>query len=468
MRRRRWLVLTALFMAVSFVAGGVAFSANPFVDIADNNHAGNIDLIYNAGITTGCDGTHYCPNNPVTRAQMATFLARGLGLGKNLPRANGRSDTQVYCAMATANPKAFPNPPCTGSFYALVYGQAGSYVDAAIGPDGFPMISYFDSSSTDLRFIHCHNSACTGGFDANGFTSPDVVGQYTSIAIRPNGLAAISFYDATNKNLMLADCQTLDCGGSTTTLDQTGDVGSHSSIAIGTDGFPIISYFDATNSDLKVAHCNTSDCAGIAPDFTAVDQTNSVGSYTSIAIGTDGMPVISYFDPSNFDLKVAHCTTLSCSAAQITAVDSVGGIGFFTSIAIGTDGMPVVSYYDADHAFLKVAHCSAITCAGTATISVVDGSGTVSGVTTSIAIAADGFPMISYREGSSRTPVLLAHCTTIDCSGTAVITSFDGSNTATSGDYSAVALGVDGIPIIAYRCQCSTSSVLKIARPPVT
>jgi hypothetical protein len=32
------------------------------------------------GITTGCGGGNYCPENPVTRAQMAVFLVRTFGL----------------------------------------------------------------------------------------------------------------------------------------------------------------------------------------------------------------------------------------------------------------------------------------------------------------------------------------------------------------------------------------------------
>ena len=45
-------------------------------------HANNIDVLFAAGITTGC-GTEllrYCPDRAVTRAQMASFLARALDL----------------------------------------------------------------------------------------------------------------------------------------------------------------------------------------------------------------------------------------------------------------------------------------------------------------------------------------------------------------------------------------------------
>ncbi len=43
----------------------------------------DIDKLYTAGITQGCNppaNDHYCPNNNVTRGQMAAFLVRALGL----------------------------------------------------------------------------------------------------------------------------------------------------------------------------------------------------------------------------------------------------------------------------------------------------------------------------------------------------------------------------------------------------
>ena len=39
-----------------------------------------IEALASSGITAGCNGGNYCPGNPVTRGQMAAFLARGLGL----------------------------------------------------------------------------------------------------------------------------------------------------------------------------------------------------------------------------------------------------------------------------------------------------------------------------------------------------------------------------------------------------
>ncbi len=54
---------------------------------------------------------------------------------------------------------------------------------------------------------------------------------------------------------------TLDRPGfSLTTLDGSGNVGQYSSVATGTDGLALISYYDATNGDLKVAHCSDLFC----------------------------------------------------------------------------------------------------------------------------------------------------------------------------------------------------------------
>ena len=39
-----------------------------------------IEALYTSGITGGCGSGNYCPDNPVTRGQMAVFLSKALGL----------------------------------------------------------------------------------------------------------------------------------------------------------------------------------------------------------------------------------------------------------------------------------------------------------------------------------------------------------------------------------------------------
>ena len=50
-----------------------------------STHARAIAAIAADGITQGCTATLYCPADPVTRAQMASFLARALDLEVDLP-----------------------------------------------------------------------------------------------------------------------------------------------------------------------------------------------------------------------------------------------------------------------------------------------------------------------------------------------------------------------------------------------
>jgi hypothetical protein len=75
---RRLLAIAAL-VALLAVPTGV-FANHLFTDVPDSNtFHGNISAIANAGITSGCSPTTYCPAEPVTRGQMAAFLQRGLG-----------------------------------------------------------------------------------------------------------------------------------------------------------------------------------------------------------------------------------------------------------------------------------------------------------------------------------------------------------------------------------------------------
>jgi hypothetical protein len=71
------LVLTTA-VVTSLVTGAAFAAASQFADIDPGHpHEDGIGWVADVGVTAGCgDGSRYCPGNPVTRAQMGTFMHR--------------------------------------------------------------------------------------------------------------------------------------------------------------------------------------------------------------------------------------------------------------------------------------------------------------------------------------------------------------------------------------------------------
>jgi hypothetical protein len=235
--------------------------------------------------------------------------------------------------------------------------------------------------------------------DKRYVSAPDVstvdpgsnTGRYTSIAIGMDGNPVISYQDYTGSSLNVAKCGDAICssaGGYTISTIEVGDeyMGLYTSIAIGTDGNPVIAYYYSMGLNVKVAKCGDALCSSVGGyTITALD---SAHGYTSIAIGTDGNPVIAFSDFLR-RLKVAKCGNPACSSGNtITIVDAVGDAGLHISITIGTDGNPIISYLDLANG-LKVAKCSDAACTS-ATKSIVD---SVASWYTSIAIGRTAIPL---------------------------------------------------------------------------
>src|SRR5690606_24271284 len=70
-----------------------AGSSHDFADSRGNAHAESIRALAAAGITVGCTEDRYCPTAPVTRGQMASFLARAMGQSGGPP--HGYPDVTV-------------------------------------------------------------------------------------------------------------------------------------------------------------------------------------------------------------------------------------------------------------------------------------------------------------------------------------------------------------------------------------
>ena len=350
------------------------------------------------------------------------------------------------------------NNPITTVDSALI-GEAATSI--AIGTDGNPVISYWDGTSDDLKVAHCGNSSCSSG---NTITTVDnnlSVGQHSSIAIGTDGNPVISYWDQVTADLKIAHCGNKLCSSGNTILtidDNILPVGLFTSIAIGTDGNPVISYLGGFG-DLVVAHCGNILCT-VGPTITIVDSGGDVGQYTSIAIGTDGNPVISYRDLTNEALKVAHCGDIDCAEGINSNTITIVGTnesGFYTSITIGSDGNPVISYQRDPSQILKFVFCENTTCS-TNSLSNIDIESQL-GFYTSIAIGSDGRPVISYYDLEDG-DLKVAFCKDVKCTNLKVkLTRVD--TVGLVGSYTSMAIGTDNNPVISYLDE--TNNDLKVA-----
>ena len=385
----------------------------------------------------------------------AAFLRTGAAAGGDL--TGTYPDPAIAAGAVTADKLAFDpatqaeldatlerlRPPTANAITTIDSdGLVGTSSSATIGTDGLALISYLDLSNDRLKVAHCENVACTSATTATVDASR---AARTSVTIGSDGLALISYYDQSpNDDLKVAHCQDVACtSATTTTLDSTGDVGDNPSVTIGSDGLGLISYVDSDNGDLKVAHCTNVACTSAT---TATVARLPGVLFTSVTVGADGLGLISFRDSAGSDLRVAHCANVACTSATmtLTPVDEVGNVGLYNSVTVGADGLGLISYYDGTNGNLKVAHCADVACTS-ATTTTLDSTGDV-GEDTSVTVGADGLGVISYYDFTNEN-LKIAHCANVACTS-ATTTTLDSPGNV--GRNSTVTVGADGLALISY------------------
>ena len=88
-----------------------------FTDDNGTTHEASINRVRAAGITAGCDGSRYCPDGVVTRAQMATFLVRALDLPASSTDYFTDDERSKHEARINSIAKAGLTVGCTASTY---------------------------------------------------------------------------------------------------------------------------------------------------------------------------------------------------------------------------------------------------------------------------------------------------------------------------------------------------------------
>ena len=230
-------------------------------------------------------------------------------------------------------------------------------------------------------------------------------------------------------------------------VDDSVSVGLFSSLALDGAGDLNVSYYDQDNSRLKLAERDGTW------DVQILDDAGDVGEYSSLAISDDGRMNVSYYDASNGALKyTGWITDLWTASAEV--VDGAGGgdVGEYSSLDLDDQGRLAVSYYDATNSALKLSLLDGVWQDET-----VDDLGAV-GEHTCLAIDGSGRRNVSYYDASRGA---LKYSGWIADMWTASAEVVDGAGGGDVGEYSSLDLDDQGRLAVSY--YDATNSALKLS-----
>jgi len=183
---------------------------------------------------------------------------------------------------------------------AVAYAYSPQYTSLALDSTNTPHIAYTEyGTGVGLNYVYWTGAAWSGSYVPGGH---DHNAPPPSIAMDNSDNPHIAFADRVPappgpRALKRA---WYDGSWNCETIDATVDVGQHVSLAIGTDNLPRIAYYDATNGDLKFAFWF------FVWWISTVDSDGDVGDYCSLALDSGNVASISYYDRTYGNLKYAR------------------------------------------------------------------------------------------------------------------------------------------------------------------
>jgi len=159
----------------AFLVRALGLKATGSYDFADDDNSifeADIEKLAEAGITYGCnppDYTNFCPDNPVTRGQMAAFLVRALHLtdsggGNTFSDDNGSVFEADIAKLAAAGITYGCNPPANSQFcpnQAVTRAQMAAFLRRAIA--NRPVVTTSSLPSATVGVSYSRSLAAIGG-----------------------------------------------------------------------------------------------------------------------------------------------------------------------------------------------------------------------------------------------------------------------------------------------------------------
>lgn len=345
---------------------------------------------------------------------------------------------------------------------------AATQSSMVIPPDGRPLIAFRTiSGNGDLVFVRCGNAACSrGNVQRTPFPDGSDTGFLTQIALAGDGLPVMAHVDDTTKAVRFVHCDSLDCATATTTVIEDAfpnQVGAGLSMAIGADGFPIFSYGDRTDLSLRFARCGSHACsAGTVTSVELLDPVEDIGIETAMVVGSDGLPFIAYRDSTSAEIDVVHCGNADCSSGNVftSGVDTAPAAELGLDVALGDRGRPLLAYRVNGQPGFSTFQCSDVACTGGAEGVYVDPEAHSFGGRLSLAVDPGGLPIVAGNDTTTG-GLRVVRCEDALCDNAAVATTVDDAFSVVGVDPS-LALGADGLPIVSY--QHATNGALRVAK----
>ncbi|MCI0708668.1 MAG: hypothetical protein L0154_00755, partial [Chloroflexi bacterium] len=238
-----------------------------------------------------------------------------------------------------------------------------------------------------------------GAAPGDVITVVDSSGSMGDMVVNSSGNPVFAYYSS--GSLKLAVCSNPTCTSKTTRTLASDITSSDLSIALSSDGFPVIAY-QQNNNYTGVIVCTDATCGGV------IFRTEILGTGDSIslALTPTNLPRISYHwyhsGNNKGSLWLHVCNDFLCLNVEdqiiVDSPPSPGRIGEFNSLKLNSGGTPVFSYYDGMSDNLKLATCLTYNCApGTSVYTTLDSAGDV-GTHTSLKLIGGTTPVIAYKD----------------------------------------------------------------------
>lgn len=220
--------------------------------------------------------------------------------------------------------------------------------NAALTDDGRPVfvLALNDPPGSGAAVVVCGDVRCETGSPGRAILDDVAVPLPFSALAIDRGRLAYAYRDPDSAALHLVTCGDLGCANpiSVEVVPPIGDSEKGwpdvFSLAVGSDGLPVLAYgLMGEPRQLRVVHCENWACTELSD--TAVSELHGFWQGPSLAIGSDGNPVMAF--QSNDRITVLKCEDVTCTRTTISY--PLGETPGDPSLVIGSDGNPIIAFF---------------------------------------------------------------------------------------------------------------------------